>query len=200
MPATAIEIPPVGCVHFFQSPRAKHLRITIKQDKTIRVTMPRRGNLHQAKEFLLSKTSWIQKHLRKIDQYANLNVIPDSSIDIEKAKTDLFNRLNYFAEKYNFSYNHAVFRRQKTKWGSCSGRNNINLNINLVTLPEQLQDYVLLHELVHTRHKNHGREFWAELNRLTGDARQLRKEMRKYRLTPIRPKTPDARPKIADRV
>ena len=161
--------------------------------------MPRRGNLHQAKEFLLSKTSWIQKHLRKIDKNP-IQEIPDLNIDPEKAKTDLLNRLNYFAEKYNFSYSRAVFRRQKTRWGSCSGRNNINLNIKIAALPEHLQDYVLLHELVHTRHKNHGREFWAELNRLTGDARQLRKEMRKYRLTPIRPKTPDARPKIADRV
>ena len=199
MPATTIEIPPIGDVHFFQSPRARHLRITIRHDKTIRVTMPRRGNLHQAKEFLLSKTSWIQKHLRKIDKNP-IQEIPDLNIDPEKAKTDLLNRLNYFAEKYNFSYSRAVFRRQKTRWGSCSGRNNINLNIKIAALPEHLQDYVLLHELVHTRHKNHGREFWAELNRLTGDARQLRKEMRKYRLTPIRPKTPDARPKIADRV
>ena len=144
--------------------------------------MPRRGNLHQAKEFLLSKTSWIQKHLRKIDQNANLHEIPDlKNIDLEKARAYLFNRLNYFSEKYNFSYNRAVFRRQKTKWGSCSGRNNINLNINLVTLPQQLQDYVLLHELVHTKHKNHGKVFWAEMDRLIGDARQLRKEMRKYR-------------------
>jgi len=180
--ATAIQIPPVGCVHFFQSLRAKNLRITIKCDKTITVTMPRRGNLDEAKEFLLSKTSWIQKHLRKIDQYADFRVTPGLNIDLEKAQTELFNRLNYFSEKYNFSYNRAVFRCQKTKWGSCSVRNNINLNINLAMLPEHLQDYVLLHELVHTKHKNHGREFWAELDRLTGDARKLRKEMRKYRL------------------
>jgi predicted metal-dependent hydrolase len=183
MHTTAIQIPPIGCVHFFQSPRAKRLRITIKRDKTIRVTMPRRGNLHQAKEFLLSKTSWVQKHLRKIDQYANLREVPDSNIDLEKAQTYLFNRLNYFSEKYNFSYSRATFRRQKTRWGSCSVRNNINLNIKIAMLPEQLQDYVLLHELVHTKHKNHGREFWAEMDKLTGNARQLRKEMRKYRLT-----------------
>lgn len=182
MPATAIQIPLLGCVHFFQSPRAKHLRITIRHDKTIRVTIPRRGNLHQAKEFLLSKTSWIQKHLQKIDQYADLRAIGDSSIDLEKARAYLFNRLNYFAEKYNFSYNRAVFRRQKTRWGSCSSKNNINLNIKIAALPERLQDYVLLHELVHTKHKNHGRKFWAEMNRLVGDARKLRKEMRKYRL------------------
>jgi hypothetical protein len=182
MPATAIQIPPIGCVYFSQNPRAKHLRITIKHDKTIRVTVPRRGNLHQAKEFLLSKTSWIQKHLRKIDQYADLREIPDLNIDLEKAQAYLFNRLNYFSEKYNFPYNRAVFRRQKTRWGSCSGRNNINLNIKIAMLPQQLQDYVLLHELVHTKHKNHSREFWGEMDRLTGDARKLRKEMRKYRL------------------
>ncbi len=144
--------------------------------------MPRCGNLRQAKEFLLSKTSWIQKHLRKIDQYADLREIGDLNIDLEKARAYLFNRLNYFAEKYNFSYSRAVFRRQKTRWGSCSSKNNINLNIKIAALPEQLQNYVLLHELVHTKHKNHGRQFWAELDKLVGDARQLRKEIRKYRL------------------
>jgi predicted metal-dependent hydrolase len=184
MPATIIEIPPLGCVYFFQSTRAKRLRITIKHDKTIRVAVPRRGNLDQAKEFLLSKTSWVQKQLRKIDQYADSRQIPDlNNIDIEKAQTDLFNRLNYFCQKYNFSYNRAVFRRQKTRWGSCSGRNNINLNINMAGLPQHLQDYVLLHELVHTRHKNHSKRFWAEMDSLVGNARMLNKEMRKYRLT-----------------
>ena len=181
MPATAIDIPPLGLVHFFQSPRAKNIRITIRHDKTIRATVPKRGNLHQAKEFLLSKTSWIQKHLRKIDKNP-IQEIPDLNIDPEKARVYLLNRLNCFAEKYNFSYSRATFRRQKTRWGSCSSKNNINLNINLVTLPEQLQDYVLLHELVHTKHKNHGRGFWMELDSLVGDAKKLRKEMRKYRL------------------
>jgi len=183
MTTTAIEIPPLGCVFFSQSPRARYLRITIRHDKTIRVTLPRRGNLHKAKEFLLSKTSWIQKQLQRIDRIAPLPQIPDSNIDPQKARANLLNRLNCFAQNYNFSFNRLVFRRQKTRWGSCSGKNNINLNIKIAALPAHLQDYVLLHELVHTKHKNHGRLFWAELDKLTGDARQLRKEMRKYRLT-----------------
>jgi predicted metal-dependent hydrolase len=184
MPSTAIEIPPIGCVHFVQSAKARNLRITIKHDKTIRVTVPRRGSLDQAKAFLLSKTSWVQKQLQKIDRNADLREIPDlRDIDLEKAQTELFNRLKYFCEKYNFSCSRVVFRRQKTRWGSCSTKNNINLKINLDTLPQNLQDYVLLHELVHTKHKNHGRGFWTELDRLTGNAKALRKEMRKYRLT-----------------
>ena len=182
MNTTSIQIPTLGLVYFYVSPRARHLRITIKHDKTIRVTIPRRGNLHQAKEFLLSKTSWVQKHLRKIDKNP-IQEIPDLNIDPEKARAYLLNRLNCFAQKYNFSYNRLAIRRQKTRWGSCSGKNNINLNIKIAALPEHLQDYVLLHELVHTKHKNHGKAFWTELDRLAGDAKALRKEMRKYRLT-----------------
>ena len=118
----------------------------------------------------------------------------------EHARIFIENRIGYFNKFYNFEINRIAIKNTSTRWGSCSSKNNINLNINLVTLPEQLQDYVLLHELVHTKHKNHGKAFWMELDRLVGNAKELRKEMRKYRLTPIRPKTPDARPKIADRV
>jgi len=53
--------------------------------------------------------------------------------------------------------------------------------VGLVRLPGELQDYVILHELVHTKHKNHSKQFWAEMDRLTGDAKKLKKQMRKYR-------------------
>ncbi len=183
MNAIAIEIPQLGSVQFSQSLRARRLRITIRNDKSIRITIPRRGSLKEAKEFLLLKSSWVQKQLRRIERYGDCREIGDlSNIDIEKGQEELFSRLNYFCQKYNFSYRRATFRNQKTRWGSCSGRNNINLNINLLGIPGYLQDYVLLHELVHTRHKNHGREFWGEMNNLMGDARKLDKEMRKYRI------------------
>ena len=73
-------------------------------------------------------------------------------------------------------------KNQRTLWGSCSHRNNINLNVNLLRLPEELRDYVILHELVHTRHKNHSRAFWRDLDRFVGDAKGLQRHLRQFRL------------------
>jgi predicted metal-dependent hydrolase len=177
-----IEISPVGRISFVRSRRAKRLRITIRPDKTITATFPLRVSLEQAKQFVQSKTGWIQKHLQQPEPL----VCPDADIsaeELDKVQDVLFERLRFFASKYNFAYNRATFRCQKTKWGSCSSKNHINLNINLVFLPSHLQDYVLLHELVHTKHKNHGKHFWTELDEYTeGRTKAWRKELRQCKM------------------
>ena len=159
MPTTTLTISNLDSVTFTRSPRAKYQRITVRPDKTITVTIPRGGSLSEAKQFLKSKISWIQKQLQKVDQQTQCRNMLDLNIDLEKAQVDLFNRLDYFSEKHSLSYNRAGFRCQKTRWGSCSGKNNISLNLNIAFLPEGLQDYILLHELVHTKVKNHSRKF-----------------------------------------
>ena len=172
-----------GSVTFTRSQRAKYQRITIRPDKTITVTIPRGGNLSEAKQFLKSKISWIQKQLQKIDRHVECQDMPDLDVDLEKAQNDLFDRLDYFSKKQSLTYNRAGFRCQKTRWGSCSGKNNISLNVNIVFLPEELQDYVLLHELVHIKVKNHSRKFWAELDKYTeGRAKELSRKLKKYRM------------------
>ena len=183
MPTTNIIISNLGSVTFARSQRAKYQRITIRSNKTITVTIPKSGSLNEAKQFLRSKASWIQKQLRKIDQHAKPKDIPDLNIDLEKAQKELFSRLEHFSKKYNLLYNRAAFRCQRTRWGSCSGKNNINLNVNIAFLPEELQDYILLHELVHTKVKNHSKIFWAELNKYTEDkAKELAKKLKKYNM------------------
>ncbi len=173
----------LGPITFAKSQRAKYQRITVHPDKTITVTIPKNGSLDEAKQFLQSRISWVLKQLRKIDQHAKLQDAPDSNIDLENAKKDLFRRLEHFSEKHNLPYIRAAFRRQKTRWGSCSGKNNINLNVKIAFLPEELQNYVLLHELVHTKVKNHSKSFWTELDKYTeGQAKELSKELKKYRI------------------
>ena len=99
-----------------------------------------------------------------------------------EAKAFLPGRVAYFAQKFNFTFNKVVIKNASTRWGSCSATNNINLNLHLMRLPEALRDYVILHELAHTVEKNHGPRFWALLDRISGDARGLDKQMKAYRV------------------
>ena len=174
----------LGCdINYRRSARAKHLRLTISPNKTITVTIPKQATKQQAQQFLQSKISWIKKHLHKIEQQEKLQPTPIlSDEELIKAQEYLFSRLDYFSNKHNLPYNRVVFRCQKTKWGSCSEKKNINLNINIAYLPKELQDYILLHELCHTKIKNHSKQFWASLDKLLGcRAKQLQKKLKKWR-------------------
>ena len=82
--------------------------------------------------------------------------------------------------KHNFQYNRVSIRNQRTRWGSCSSKDNISLNMKLLHLPDQLIDYILLHELVHTRVKNHSQDFWNELETVVPNARTVDKQLRDY--------------------
>ncbi|RDC61709.1 M48 family metallopeptidase [Adhaeribacter pallidiroseus] len=99
-----------------------------------------------------------------------------------EAKAYLPSRVAYFAQKFGFTFNKVVIKNTSTRWGSCSGLNNINLNLHLMRLPEALRDYVILHELAHTVEKNHGPRFWALLDKISGDARGLDRKMKAYRV------------------
>lgn len=98
-----------------------------------------------------------------------------------EAKQILPVRLSELAEKYNFNYNKVTIRNNKRNWGSCSAKNNISLNLQMMKLPDELIDYILLHELVHTKIKNHGAEFWQNLNEITEyKAKELSKQVRQF--------------------
>lgn len=106
-------------------------------------------------------------------------------ISIEKAlrmeaKQYLPARTSELAKKYNFRFNKVFVKNAKTLWGSCSARNNINLNMHLMRLPDHLVDYVIIHELCHTVEKNHGKGFWSLMNQVLGDAKKFSKELRNY--------------------
>ena len=99
-----------------------------------------------------------------------------------EAKQYLPDKVNELAEKFGFKFNKLTLKNIKSRWGSCSRKNNINLSIHLMRLPDHLIDYVILHELVHTVHHNHSSNFWTVLNSITGRAKSLDKELRKYRI------------------
>ena len=95
----------------------------------------------------------------------------------KEAKDYLPERVAILAAKHNFTYKNTAIKNAKTRWGSCSFENNINLNLHLMRLPEHLIDYVILHELVHTKVKNHSKDFWQLLQLVSGNAKGLDKEV-----------------------
>lgn len=98
-----------------------------------------------------------------------------------EAKRLLPGRLEELAQKHGFRYNKVTIRNNRRNWGSCSSRNNISLNLQMMKLPVKLIDYILLHELVHTEIKNHSSEFWDRLNEVSNNkARELAKQVRQY--------------------
>lgn len=98
------------------------------------------------------------------------------------AKIILPPRLYQLSGEHNLPYKSVKINSSRGRWGSCSARKAINLSYFLVLLPPHLIDYVLLHELCHTREMNHGDRFWALLNSMTdGKALELREELKKYK-------------------
>jgi len=83
-------------------------------------------------------------------------------------------RLNYFSDKYNLKVNQVRVKEQKTLWGSCSSKNNINLNYLLIMAPIKVIDYVIVHELVHTVHKNHSVKFWQKVETIMPTYKEAR--------------------------
>ncbi|MHC4521687.1 MAG: M48 family metallopeptidase [Planctomycetota bacterium] len=169
------EIPDIGPVAVAVSDRARHARITISRGGAVKLILPRQMSLKQGRKCIESARAWIRRHLRQIHVEQ-----ADSRLDRVQVRRLLVERLNELARRHGFAYNKVFVKNQRTLWGSCSSANNINLNVNLARLPEALRDYVILHELVHTRHKNHSKEFWTALNRIVGDGRTLQKRLRRY--------------------
>ena len=167
----------IGRVDVAVSDRARYARITVRRDGAVKLILARGMSLSQGRKFLESGRDWIARHLRRVSAEQ-----AGPTLDRDQARHRLIERLEELARKHGFTYNRVFIRDQKTRWGSCSSANNINLNVNLVRLPEDLRDYVLLHELVHTEHKNHGPTFWRALDRLVGDGKRLQRQLRQYQL------------------
>jgi len=178
---TGLDVPVV----FNKSFRARRLTVSIKPFKPIRVTFPARLPQIKAQEFLESNIEWVKKTILKMKEIEKQTPAKIELPKINKTQAGIFlaSRLKFWADKYNFSYNRVFIRNQKTRWGSCSSVNNINLNINIVRLPEELQDYIFLHELVHTKIKNHSRRFWNELDKYVADSKAVAKKLRNHGLS-----------------
>ena len=147
-----------------------HLRTADRTNISVRLSKGKINVIYPTE--LNSNSKEVQTAIRKgIEQ----------ALKIE-AKQYLPDKVKVLADKHRFKYNKLSLKNIKSRWGSCSRKNNINLSIHLMRLPDHLIDHVILHELVHTVHHNHSAGFWDLLDDVSGGAKRLDKELRKYRL------------------
>lgn len=180
-----VYIEDIGEVLLERSKRARRIVITVRPGKGVRVAVPRHITFASALAFVRAKRSWVKKHLARIKEYEDQKKAFNDiflAIDKTEAKNRIISRLRQLAAQHGFSYGKVAIRNQKTRWGSCSVKGNISLNMKLVALPPELADYVLLHELVHTRVHNHSRKFWAELDKYVGNGKAKAKKLVEYGL------------------
>jgi predicted metal-dependent hydrolase len=178
-----IQVEGIGAVLLEHSRRARRIVLSVRTGKGVRVAVPYRTSLASALEFVRAKKSWINKHLARLQEYDKRQQTFKEvfqTINKTEARKRIIARLAELAKQYGFIYNKVSIRNQRTRWGSCSAKGSINLNIKLVALPPELSDYVILHELVHTRVHNHSRRFWQELDKYVGDGKAKAKALREY--------------------
>ncbi len=96
----------------------------------------------------------------------------------KKAHKEIPPRVEYYAQMMGLDYNRIAIRCQKTRWGSCSSKGNLNFNCLLMLCPEDVRDYVIVHELCHLKQMNHSPQFWAEVGRVIPDYKEQRKWLR----------------------
>ena len=162
--------PVLGEVRLRKSSRARRVSIRVHPARGVTVTVPYYVPYGLGVKFLESRREWCLAALQRAGaRNADLPEGEDVESLRQKAKAALPPRLKALADRYGYKFNRVTIKHNTSNWGSCSSKGNINLNLNLMRVPVPLQDYILLHELTHLRHPDHGPKFHAELERLLAD-------------------------------
>ncbi len=166
------------------SRHARYMRLSLHSDGTVVMTAPHGISQHIIERFMISKSSWILKKLASIqslDRSPAPEKIKRQDYLRHKSTAQLLaeDRVRYFNTAYKLFYRRITIRNQKTRWGSCSSKGNLNFNYKIMLLPPELSDYIIVHELCHLAELNHSKNFWHLVEKTFPHHAELRKELRK---------------------
>ena len=165
------------------------MAIEITPDARVRVRSPYWITDEEINDFLQEKARWIEEHLwtikkRQEEREKEPSLSPLTSQELhalaDQALRVLPERARHYSELIGVTYGRITIRNQKTRWGSCSAKGNLNFNCLLMLAPEEVQDYVVIHELCHRKEMNHSKRFWAEVERVMPDYREKRRWLKEH--------------------
>ena len=180
---TAIEGDRMKDVNIIRSNR-KTIAIEIKSDCTVIVRAPIGMGNGEIQRFISDKACWIEKHLAMAGQKQTITMDKLTDAEIREladmAMQDILVRVKRFAPLIGVTVGKVTIRSQKTRWGSCSAKGNLNFNCLLMLCPEEVRDYVVVHELCHRKEMNHSARFWAEVEKTLPDYPYRRKWLKDH--------------------
>lgn len=170
---------------FYPRRKARSLRLSVYLDGRITVSAPVRTTMATIDDFLKKKSDWILDKLNHFKKFEGVTILRSGKREYlkykEHARTLAHERLEHFNQFYNFTYRSVTIRNQKSRWGSCSKRGNLNFNFKIARIDAELTDYIIVHELCHTKEFNHSKSFWQLVEKTIPDYRDLRDRLKKGR-------------------
>ncbi len=155
----------------------KTISIQVNTDLTVTVRVPEYATNKDIDKILHDKESWIMKHMEQIREQnvryesSGLKHLTKAEIEdlADKALKYIPQRVEYFSKIVGVDYGRITIRNQRTRWGSCSSKGNLNFNCLLMLTPTEVIDYVVVHELCHRKEMNHSKNFWIEVEKVIPD-------------------------------
>ena len=155
--------------------KRKTISIQIKNSDTVIVRAPNRCSRREILTFVNKNRAWIEEKQNEVrkreDDLNSVRRLTESELRelANKALELIPKRVEYYAPLLGVTYGRITIRNQKTRWGSCSSKGNLNFNVALMRVPMEVLDYVVVHELCHRIHMNHSEAFWAEVENVMPD-------------------------------
>lgn len=184
-----IEHKRLGMIECVRSVRARSIRLVVRRDGTLRLTYPLFSSRAKAVVFAESKLEWVEQMRQRIAQrVANHPTITRTEVERLRleARKYIPTTLSRLASEYGLTYTSLRISSAHTRWGSCSGRDGISISLFIMLLPEHLREFIMLHELCHTRHHNHSAAFHQLLDSLVGgNEKRYSQELKQYAIPQI---------------
>ena len=166
----------------------KTISIEITPDAQVIVRAPYHASTYEINKLIGEKSDWIYKHLKKMTDLQKerekepVQELTSQEIKLltTRAKRVIPQRVRYYADIMGLEYGRITIRMQKSRWGSCSSKGNLNFNCLLMRTPQEIVDYVVVHELCHLKEMNHSPRFWAEVEKIFPDYKERRKWLKEH--------------------
>ncbi|HOZ53157.1 MAG TPA: DUF45 domain-containing protein [bacterium] len=165
--------------------RAKNMRLSIYGDGRFIATKPRIVSEKTIEKFIITKAHWIIERLKKSNNGLLFSKEEDRKIYQkyrESARRLVNKKIDYFNQFYNFKYGRISIRNQKTRWGSCSRQGNLNFSYRIFFLPENLINYIIVHEICHLGEFNHSKNFWLLVKKTIPNYLTIRSQLKNNKL------------------